>query len=238
MPQFDGIKLIVEDGFSKDEAVTVTMGSRSMINFVERRLSAIKSESEITDLNIVVSKSSVDDDLIRYKRPKGHAGIRTRMDPRHFINPPAKFHKTCAEMIRKGFRAASRHTELPVDQVSQAIDDFIEGGFVNRWTHADKTWQRTGIRSVIRCDLRTDAFELTQSVYRDQKLLTEAIIARTKPREWLFYPLLGKLSLSKSQIFYRTGNKLLSSYDLETEKLDFPSENIKDAFKLDSAKAE
>ena len=64
------------------------------------------------------------------------------------------------------------------------------------------------------------------------------MIARTKPREWLFYQLLGKLTLSDSQIFYRVKKRLLSRYDLKAGEFDFSDDNIKDAFVLNDTKTE
>jgi hypothetical protein len=238
MTHFDGLQLILEDGFSKEESVAVTIGSRSMINFVERRLAALKFQSVFTKLNIGVSKSSASNSLIRYREPKRFIGIQIQMDPGGFLNPVSKFHQSCAEMVRMGLRAASRHVELPINEAFRAIVDFIAGGYVNRWIHADKTWKRIGYRSAITCDLRTDAFILTQSFYRGEELVTEAMIARTKPREGLFYPLLGKLTLSESQITYRANKELLSRYDLTTGELEILDDNIDAPFHVQNTKAE
>lgn len=237
MPRFYGIQLVLEDGFSKDEAATVTMASRSMIQYVERRLAAQNFESEFTKLNIYVSKSKVDDDLIRYKEPKRFIGIKIEVDPGEFLEPPSTFYLACAEMVRTGLQVASQHVELPVSEVSKAIDEFFELGFVNRWTHADKTWKRAGVRSEILGELRTDEFVLTQRVYSDDALIDEAVIARTKPRERLFYPLLGVLTLSDFQILYRAKGKLVSRYDLNTGEFKIPSDNFSTPFKLESKKA-
>ncbi|WP_397385119.1 hypothetical protein [Prosthecobacter sp.] len=230
MSQFVELQLILGDGFSKEEAVAVTMGSRSMLNFVERRLAVGRHESEFTKLNIYCSKSAADSNLIRYKEPKGFVGIKVQMDPGDFLSPLTRFQETCALMVREGVRAASQHIPLPEEDVSRAIGNFIDGGFVNQWIHADKTWKRAGFRSIVRCDLRTDAFVLTQSFYRDQKLLADAMIARTKPREFLFHPLLGKLTHSHSQIAFRTPERIISSYDMETGKLLLPDDNIAPVF--------
>lgn len=238
MARFDGIQLILKDGFSKEEAVTVTMRSRSMIHFVERQLAAYGFESEFTKLNIDVYKSSVSDGLIRYKEPKRFIGISIQVDPGEFLEPPAKFHEACATMVRTGLCAASRHVDLPVDEASRAIDEFFELSFVNRWTHADKSWKRAGVRSVILCELRTDAFILTQCIYRDEELIGEAMIARTKPREWLFVPLLGTLTLSDSQVLYRAKNHLISRYDLNAGEFEKSDDNINDPFTLETNKAE
>ena len=238
MARFDGIQLILNDGFSKEETLAVTMGSRSMIHFVERRLVAYGFESEFTKLNIEVSKSAVSDKLIRYKEPKRFIGISIQIDPGEFLEPPSKFHQACATMVRTGLCAALRHVDLPAEAASGAIDDFFELSFVNQWTHADKSWKRAGVRSMVLCELRTDAFILTQRIYRGEELIGEAMIGRTKPREWLFFQLLGTLTLSDSQILYRAKNHLISRYDLNTGEFGNSGDNIEAPFTLKTTKAE
>lgn len=232
MALFDGIQLNLEDGFSADEAVAVTMRSRSMIHFIEGELAAHGFESEFTKLNISVSKSAVSDELIRYKEPKRFIGISIQLDPGDFLEPLAKFHEACATMVRSGFDAALRHVNLPSDEVSKAIDEFFKGNFENRWTHADKSWKRADIRSVILCELLPDAFILTQQIYKGEELIGEAMIARTKPREWLFYRVLGKLTLSGSQLLYRGKDHLISSFDLNTGKFEISEHSIGEPFDL------
>jgi hypothetical protein len=232
MALFDGIQLILEDGFSADEAAAVTMRSRSMIHFIEGRLAAHGFESEFTKLNIYVSKSTVSGELIRYKEPKRFIGISIQFDPGDFLEPLAKFHEACAAMVRVGFAATSRHLDLPIDEVSKAIDEFFEGNFENRWTHADKSWKRAGIRSVILCELLPDAFILTQRIYKDGELVGEAMIARIKPREGLFDRVLGGLTLSGSQILYRGKDHLISCFDLDTGKFEISQHSINEPFVL------
>jgi len=236
MALFDGIQLILEEGFSADEAAAVTMRSRSMINFIERRLAARGFESEFTKLNIYASKLAVSGELIRYKEPKRFIGISIQSDPGDFLEPLAKFHEVCATMVRSGFDAASRHVDLPSDQVSEAIDEFFEGNFENRWTHADKSWKRAGIRSVILCELSPNVFILTQQIYRSEELIDEAMIARTKPREWLFSRVLGGLTLSGSQILYRGKEHLISCFDLDTGKFEISKHSIEEPFVLEAQK--
>ncbi|HEY1123659.1 MAG TPA: hypothetical protein VGE67_18730 [Haloferula sp.] len=234
MALFDGIQLVLEDGFSADEAAAVTMRSRSMINFIEGRLAAYGFESEFTKLNIHVSKSPVSGQLIRDKEPKRFIGISIQLDPGDFLEPLATFHEACATMVRSGFDAASRHVDLPCAEVAKAIDEFFEGNFENRWIHAEKSWKRAGIRSVILCELLPDAFILTQQIYRSEELIGESMIARTKPREWLFYRVLGGLTLSGSQLLYRGKDHLISSFDLDTGKFEISEHSMNEPFVLEA----
>jgi len=106
-------------------------------------------------------------------------------------------------------------------------------GCVNQWIHEDKSWKRAGVRSVIQCELRTDAFVLTQRVYKSEILIGEAMIARTKPREWLFYPLLGNLTLSGSRVLYRAKQRLISCYDLITGEFEISDDSFDEPFSLE-----
>ncbi len=238
MARFDGIQLILKNGFSKRERVAVTMQSRAMVNFIEWRLATYGFESEFTKLNIGVSKTPVSGELIRYKEPKRFIEILIQMDPGEFLEPMAKFHEVCASMVRAGLRAALHHVDLPIDEASKAIEEFFSLGCVNQWIHEDKTWRRVAVRSVIHCELRTDAFVLTQRVYKSDKLMGEAMIARTKPREWLFYLLLGKLTLKDSRILYRAKNSHISCYDLTTGEFEISDDNINEPFVLEMLQVE
>jgi hypothetical protein len=86
--------------------------------------------------------------------------------------------------------------------------------------------------------LRTDAFVLSQRVYKSDKLIGEAMIARTKPREWLFYQVLGGLTLSGSRILYRAKQHLISCYDLITGEFEISDDSIDEPFSLEMHQVE
>lgn len=214
MREFHQIDLVLSDGFSDAERKAVTSGSRSLLNFVERRLTSLAFASEFTRLSIHCSRLPASEAFERYKE-HWLAGIRVHYDPGNFLASTSSFHSACAEMVHRGLRAASLHTPMPVEEVATAIADFIDGGCVNQWVHAEKRWLRIGVRSIVTCELRTDLFLLRQFVYRGDFLESKALIGTTKPREGLFHPLLGKISLSGNEIHYRRKDSVISSYDLD-----------------------
>lgn len=214
MRAFRQIDLVLKDGFSDAERKAVTMGSRSMLNFVERQLAPVAFSAEFTRLNVYCSRLPVIESLERHKEP-WLAGIRVHYAPGDFLLSTTSFHSACAEMVQRGVRAASVHTPIPVEQIASAIADFLDGGCVNQWVHADRRWIRIGARSVVTCELRTDLFLLRQFVYRDGVLESNALIGTSKPREGLYNSILGSLSLSGDEIQYRSKANVISSYDLK-----------------------
>lgn len=212
------IDLVLGQGFSATERKAVTMGSRSMLNFVERRLALSTFGSELTKLNIYCSKLPMAEGLIRYKEPKTLAEIKVQCEPGNFQSSTHNFHRACADLIQRGVHAASAFTPMPLKEITSAVGDFLAGGCVNQWIHTDKRWVREGVRCVVKCDLRTDQFLLWQLIYRNDSLEAESLIAKTKPREFLFYPLLGKLSLKGHQIILKSKANVISSYDLRNKK--------------------
>lgn len=185
-----------------------------MLNFVERQIASLAFSAEFTRLNVYCSRLPVIESFERFKEP-WLAGIGVHYDPGDFLLSTTSFHSACAEMVQRGVRAASVHTPIPVDEIGSAVADFLEGGCVNQWVHADKRWIRIGARSIVTCELQTDLFLLRQFVYRDEVLESNALIGTAKPREGLYNSLLGILSLSGDEIHYRSKTSVISSYDLK-----------------------
>ena len=214
MRSFRQIDLVLNDGFSAAERKAVTMGSRSMLNYVERQLASDAFSAEFTRLNIYCSRLPVIESLERRKEP-WLVGIKIHYDPGDFLSSTSNFQIACSEMVQRGVRAASFHTPMPVEKVVSAVAEFFDVGCVNQWIHAEKSWARIGVKSVVSCELRMDIFLLWQSIYRGNVLETKAVIATTKPREGLFHAVLGKLSVADHHVLFRSKAGVISSYDLQ-----------------------
>jgi hypothetical protein len=131
------------------------------------------------------------------------------------------------QVIDSGLSVAEQFMPLPRKYCLERLRKFSQNGYLNEWVYLDKEWKNKGIRSLFRCSVSKDEFSQTQEVYIDGNLVCKEIIAKTKPREFLFHEYLGKATLiNGNEIQYTKNNRMLSIYNLETETLTFPSENI------------
>ena len=216
MHHFSGLQIILQDGYSSDESKKMTSASRCLLNLVERHLHALKIESEFTKLNIYVSKTPANTELIRYKEPKHYAGVSTQ-----FVMSNSKttrqYNDQVIAILGSAIELASRHFPVPTAAISDAVQLFIDQGYKNEWIYGRKHWKTLNIDAEIHCEVQIDKFLLTHRVFRDSEQIASQVIASTQPREWLFYPLMGSQILSRGKIVLRDRKRRkLSEFDLES----------------------
>ncbi len=123
-----------------------------------------------------------------------------------------------SQILLLGLQAANRAMPIPYEYCVDVLKEFKQGGFRNSWIHEDKSWKRYDCRSVIQADLTTEKLVLEQHIFRNEHPLMKKQIAETKPREALFYPLIGKLKVESGQflVFETKAGMALFRFDLNT----------------------
>ncbi|NJL56722.1 hypothetical protein HC928_17365 [bacterium] len=66
------------------------------------------------------------------------------------------------------------------------IEEFREGGYVNRWIHKSKLLRSVGLRATLNCDLDTRRFVLMLRLEKNGVVIFEEPILETKPDEVIF----------------------------------------------------
>ena len=156
------IELFLDSTYSLHEQKGFIFRSRCICNYVERTLAALRFPSPYTRLNIHCTR----DYQSTYVRPLKNEA---------FLEVCIKFEwlpvdsLTCAEIqwqfaqvIWAGLEAASTFTPVPIEKCSQALKEFEDGGFVNRWLHLDEYWAQWKCRCVVSVELTMEHFAADQ----------------------------------------------------------------------------
>ena len=218
MTRFWNFILGLNSTYSEEERTTTIVASRSMANFIEQRLYSLNFRSDFSRLIIQCSREPADIEFHKGTDP-AIATIYINLELGDFLASEESMHKAFSLMLSTGVEKALKHEPLPSSQIMAALDEFNNNGHINQWVHVDKLWKRKDYRCVIECDLRTDAFYLTQKIYKGDILLVEKLIGETLPREWLFHQLLGKLTLKENYIVYANKQKTISTFRIEEGEL-------------------
>jgi hypothetical protein len=226
MSRFWQIDIGLDNTYSKDEQTAVIVASRSMIHFVERRLYPLNFRSDFYRLLIHCTKGDVEREFYKVTDPP-IATVNICLDLGEFLNSEDSLQNAFMKIIQAGINKALQYELLPIKEIIYALQLFKKNGYVSKWTHIDKEWKRKGLRCVIEGDHKTDTFDLTQKIFKNGNLCKDKLIAKIKPREGLFYPFLGKATLKDNQIIYSNKGYIISTYNIETNKLEFPDTNIK-----------
>ena len=210
------VELYLDSTYPKAERKWFLVASRSACNFLERHLKSLQHESPYSRVNIYCS-SGADEGRVLPCEHEPYLEVHIPFDakPAEQLSRIER-QQQFLRVIAIGLEAASRFTPMPLEAISNALAQFADAGYVNRWQHIDKLWTRKRCRCVLSMELTMESFNADQLVYIEGELVGERTIARTSPREGLWAEYLGKLTLSTSGILeYKRASTVLSAFDLE-----------------------
>ncbi|MEO0414936.1 MAG: hypothetical protein AAF226_08295 [Verrucomicrobiota bacterium] len=220
MAHFWDILINLEGDYSQDEREAAIVSSRSMVHFIERSIVGLNFKADFYRLIIECSKEPVKEEHEFWlQKDPDIATVSIEVELGDFLKTESAMHDAFEKVIREGFQAASKYVSLPVDEVNDALDEFIEGGYKSRWIQADKTWKRKKTRAVVECDHRVESFDISQKIFVEDELIYKEQIVSEMPRERLFHYYLGNLIMRGNTIFYEKGKSPITAYDLATRQM-------------------
>ena len=218
--RFWDIQILLNNEYTDSERKAVIVNSRTICNFVEKAIYPLNHRCEFARLVIECSKSEKKEEFRKIKDPK-MATVYLQNDISGFDENNEEKLSAFEILIRQGIQVASKYALLPLDNVFKALDEFKRKEYVNKWVHADKTWKSKQLNCLIECNHKIDEFELTQKIYKNEKLVQETVIVREMPRELLYQQYLGKLTLEDSNnVVYATKGKVISIYNIGEDRLE------------------
>jgi hypothetical protein len=176
-------------GHPNDVAVPFGFQTRALCNFVQRYARTLAIETR--GFNQIV----IHDD------PSGPAEPRPRVVPEKSLSVPFRFEPTrygvttpgdekqryFIEVLRRGLEDADVFAPAQLAALHERIDAFAAGGFLNRWTHASKSFRHRGITVSLECELTLHEFQLTLEVHGKSIPPTSRVVLTTKPDEICFH---------------------------------------------------
>lgn len=89
-------------------------------------------------------------------------------------------------MLQNGLEVASEQHELPMAEISSAIESFRDGGYRNSWTHKKRHDRKAGLMAKLECRLDQEKFVLELAVVKSGRTVFESEILETEPDEIIF----------------------------------------------------
>jgi hypothetical protein len=104
------------------------------------------------------------------------------------------------ELLELGFKKASEFKQLPVDDFSQILDDFIKSNCKNEWLELKKKFKTDDLEIILKSDFTTNHFQVIATVNRisTKKELVKGVIITTEPYEVIFDSLIDTVSIDKN----------------------------------------
>ena len=89
-------------------------------------------------------------------------------------------------MIFEGLARCAQEHEIPISELTMAIEEFRRGGYRNTWTHQRKLLRPAGLHASLLCALTSDRFGLILKLESNGATVFEQEILETKPDELIF----------------------------------------------------
>jgi hypothetical protein len=90
------------------------------------------------------------------------------------------------DCLKKGLQKCAQYVSIPVDALTQGIDDFVSGGMTNQWLFKSRTFREHGLKASLLCSLTPSEFLLRIQVWRKKELVLDEEVLRTDPDEIAF----------------------------------------------------
>ena len=114
-----------------------------------------------------------------------------------------KNHEYYLELLEEGFKRASKSKNIPLDSLTNLLNDFRNNDYKNEWRHKKKKFQEQDIEVILDCKFTSFDFQLIASVNRistKERLVTGTII-RTLPDEIYFDKMFKDILVNGESIF-------------------------------------
>jgi hypothetical protein len=104
------------------------------------------------------------------------------------------------ELLELGFKKASEFKQLPVDDFSKILDDFIKSNCKNEWLELKKKFKTDDLEIILKSDFTTNHFQVTAIINRisTKKELAKGVIITTEPDETIFDSLINSVLIDKN----------------------------------------
>ena len=159
--------------------------SRYLCNFVRRRISALKFQTEGFG-SIAVQGCREPEDSCPIEGEKVAVATVAFDQLRYESLGPDECHEFFIGMLVEGLEKCARYHRIPLPEFKSAIDDFRAGGYRNVWTHQKKILRPVGLQASLICSLDMEKFVLTLKLEREGSVVYDSSILETKPDETIF----------------------------------------------------
>jgi len=174
--------------------------SRSLCNYIERSLRKIDARAvDATKLCITgrsegaakfcINSSNIACLDVAFS-PSMYDGLRT----------DDGFSEFMVQFLRSGLDLLPPDSAGDLDPILQLVDQFVEGGYLNRWQHKKRLFRDRGLKVALQCTMTTTAFELHLEVTNMDGAVFHRKILETDPDEIAFHYRFEDIHLEASDL--------------------------------------
>jgi len=168
--------------------------SRSVCNFLEREIKAIKFDANGFKRICVVGSSSPREECII--NSSKILVVEVQFDSTEYSGlDEANLNAYFSKMLHSGFEKCSRQFVIPLLDLKLGLEKFIAEGGVNEWTFKSKQFKGIGLKCSLVCKLTTTSFHLVLVVSKSGVEILRTEILKTDPDELVFSPMFKDILL-------------------------------------------
>lgn len=160
--------------------------TRSLCNFIERRLKEIKYLTEGYKTVCFVGKKKPSEDF--FINSSGSLCIDVYIDTDKYKSYQIKdLNVYFIEVLKDGLNKKGVSDYLPIDEILSAINDFESQGYVNEWLYKRKVFKKVDLECSLLCNHSITDFELRLVVLHKGNVFFNDVILRTPPDELAYH---------------------------------------------------
>lgn len=159
--------------------------TRYVCNFLERRLRELKYQADGFSKICVQGRHQP---LETCPIVSEHAALPTVLfdQAKYESLSSGDEHEFFLAMIAEGLGRCAQEHEIPLAELTAALDEFRRGGYRNEWTHLSKLLRPVGLHASLLCSLDPERFRLILKLDKKDATVFEQQILETKPDELIF----------------------------------------------------
>lgn len=162
--------------------------SRSICNYIERHLKAIKFKSEGFKRICFVGKKKPSD--LAYINSSKVLIVEVFFDEGTYNNlTDDELDLYFFNALSGGVDKVKEQFSIPSEAIYSRLNDFQKENYVNQWLFKKKNFKALGIQCSLNCELTKINFTLTLQIFTSDALVFEVEVLKTAPDEIVFTPL-------------------------------------------------
>lgn len=180
------------------EAQNFGLRSRSLLNFIDKRLRREKFKTESIQKIVFEFTHDCNKKTI-YLNTSNVLVVDVFFDLNDYINKSVdELNEYFICLLLKGIKLCSHMIPGIETAIVNKIDEFRSLNYKNEWIHQRKRINKTKYFARLRCDLTISRFLLYFEIEIKKKIIYSRLIGSEKQSEYIYSPILGSFTIDES----------------------------------------
>ncbi|AOR63385.1 hypothetical protein [Pectobacterium wasabiae] len=189
------------DDYGKEITYSFKEQSRSICNFLERKIKDLKYSSEGFRAVCFVGKKHPSKDV--FVNSSNVLNIDVYIDEnRYKITSIDYLNSYFIEIIKSGLSKCG--DILPITEITSALHEFENSGYVNEWVHKKRFFKKQNITCSLVCNHSIEDFQLSLKIMRADDIIFNEVILITPPDELSYHYKFKDILINNSEVIVTT----------------------------------